>query len=848
MSYTPQNWADILDDQVVTHGEVLARIADNELAPKSLAELQATPDKAITYFRFITGTWGVPLSKTGNDVLVKKDIVGWKTFLKLEQGTCTKTVYDGLEPADRANISYYNTTPTTATYVAGSQFVYGMMITNRDNQTGGSGYIALGLPTQGNIVITLTLPENTSFAGINYQWLTAGTDVTHTISGQLLTITITKSIDIFGSVLGGTIGYHIGVILNSTVPTSGTSPKSIYFSPTVTCAYTVNSPLTPTAFEARLLFAALSLTKTNSYASTIPYNQVFDYTITAISSGGNAVGVVITDTLPAGLTYQSIVSLPSGWTSSVSGSNLTFNSNGNSLSSGVSYPIVVRVKATSANTNISNTANATSTNAGTATATKANYIDYDRTEALVSQGYTTCASGVNTTVFRDTNTYSPTYNQYYVNGVAVGSTAPTNALCFWDSNPVTATLSNATTRTRNNCPEGSSPSTVTIQPTDVVGYAPAGYYRSYISQADADGYAATYANDQLQINLQNYANNNGTCTWCANNVYAEYTGYFTKNDCASGCYGSATIASSNGQTRSACSTQGYDFAYQAAYNQAYQAAVDYVNANGQNYANSVGSCCCWVADPTCDGCNRLGNRERNTCTGEYRNTGVTAYNSCDCGTSCAGTYWTPTCDGSTKIERQYYNCNGAWTGAQNTLENCSSFCTSTSMSLIFISGATHCYSGGCRQVYQDYNPCSSTYNQYFVDVSGSYINIGGSYTSCNNSCQDTGSPYCSGANWVINQSTACSGASCGTRVIEYNSVANGCYTPPPSCKTYEIYMYSGYSETVTVTYSACNGSGSTYNTFNDGGGGYGGSICATSGTAYISSGNAQLVDVGSCGT
>lgn len=737
MPYTPQNWADILDDQVVTHGEILLRIAANELAPKYLVDLQAEPDKGITYFRFMNAAWGVPLNKFNNDVLVKKDIVGWKSFLRLEHGTCTKAVYDDLQPADRANLAYYNTTPTAASYVAGTQFVYGMMLTNRDNANGGSGYAALGLPTQGNIVITLTLPENTSFAGINYQWLTAGTDVTHTISGQVLTVTISKSIDVYNSQPPYNVGYHIGVILNSTVPTTGTSPKSIYFNPTVTCAYTVNSPLTPTSFEARLLFGSLSLSKTNAYAGTIPYNQVFNYTITVQAATLNATGVVLTDTLPFGLTYQGIT-LPAGWTSSLSGSTVTINSNGNSVNIGSTYTVLISVKATSENTNISNTVTATSTNAGTASSTKTNYIDYNRTPVYTSQGFTTCYSGSNLAVYRDTNTYSLTLNVYFVlsgsSYISLNTTvAPSSAACYWDSEYRAATLISSTTRTRNNCPVGSSASTVTINPGDVFGISPSGQIRSYVSQADANSQAEAYAEAQLQTNLQTYANTVGTCTWCANDVSASYTGYFTRNNCGTDCYATGTVALSSTQTRSACSTVSSSDANTQAYNTAYQAAVDYVNANGQSNANTYGTCCCWVLSYYCEGsgCQRR-SIETNSCTGETRNDTYVADNSCLCGPQCQGTYWSSTdwfCSGTTKVVYEYYYCTNARTG---TTRNEACACGTEPANWVYQYDT--CLSGVTYPVYRDLAPCSTSYNKYKANElqqDGMYT-VGACGYSCNN--------------------------------------------------------------------------------------------------------------------
>jgi hypothetical protein len=51
------------------------------------------------------------------------------------------------------------------------------------------------------------------------------------------------------------------------------------------------------------------------------------------------------------------------------------------------------------------------------------------TPNFVNQGYNTCVNCITYPVFRDTTRCSPTYNNYRVNGVNVGNTAPTNGSC-----------------------------------------------------------------------------------------------------------------------------------------------------------------------------------------------------------------------------------------------------------------------------------------------------------------------------------------------------------------------------------------------------------------------------------
>lgn len=50
---------------------------------------------------------------------------------------------------------------------------------------------------------------------------------------------------------------------------------------------------------------------------------------------------------------------------------------------------------------------------------------------IVSQGYNTCSGCTTYTVFRDTSLCSSTYNNYFVNGINVGATAPASGACYY---------------------------------------------------------------------------------------------------------------------------------------------------------------------------------------------------------------------------------------------------------------------------------------------------------------------------------------------------------------------------------------------------------------------------------
>jgi hypothetical protein len=483
-----------------------------------------------------------------------------------------------------------------------------------------------------------------------------------------------------------------------------------------------------------LNYASLTITKTNPYASTITFNQEFDYSIViSNSSTVSATGVVLTDVLPTGVTFVSIAEIPSGWTASVSGQTVIINANSNSVVYLGSYPIKIRVRATSENTNISNTASVSGTNSFSASATKTNYIDFKRTPTLVSQGYYTCSSNVTYLVFRDTNTNSTTYNQYFVNNVSVGNTPPSNGACSYSA---TATAAYQVTGTRDNCTNNCYPQTTVVGSTVYLNYAgyptyeTGGSYTSSISQADANAQAQAIADAAFYSGLQARINSEGFCTWTASNIAGNYNANFTRNNCGANCYGNGTVNyASPTQYASAVSTTSCESAVASAASAAYNMAVANVNANGQNFANANGTCCCFVADPTCDGCNYLGNRERNTCDNSYRNTQVTQYNSCNCGVGCQGTYYTDFyCDNRDKVFVQKYNCNGSPTGATNRV-NCG--CDAGSQELTS-QGYNTCVSCTTFEVFRDTNRCSGTFNQYFVN-GGSVGGAAPSNGSCNTS-------------------------------------------------------------------------------------------------------------------
>ncbi len=119
--------------------------------------------------------------------------------------------------------------------------------------------------------------------------------------------------------------------------------------------------------------------------------------------------------------------------------------------------------------------------------------------------------------------------------------------------------------TKNNCATGGTGSAVTFT-------VAAGSYSSTISQADADA----KAQNDVNVNGQTYANNNGTCTFL--NVVK--SGNFTKNDCPVNSFGTSVTYTVNAGSYTSVISQA----------DADAKAQSDVNANGQAYANANGSC------------------------------------------------------------------------------------------------------------------------------------------------------------------------------------------------------------------------------------------------------------------
>jgi len=123
------------------------------------------------------------------------------------------------------------------------------------------------------------------------------------------------------------------------------------------------------------------------------------------------------------------------------------------------------------------------------------------------------------------------------------------------------------TFTRNNCSAGYVPGSATYT-------VPAGTYTSTLSQGDADQQAA----NDIALNGQAYANAHGTCTQTWYNVAR--SGSYTRNNCGTGYAGSTVVYTVVAGAYSSTISQA----------DADQKAINDVTANGQNYANTNGTC------------------------------------------------------------------------------------------------------------------------------------------------------------------------------------------------------------------------------------------------------------------
>jgi uncharacterized repeat protein (TIGR01451 family) len=803
----PTNWDTIPALKIITAENITDAVNAEKLVPNTGYGTMGTPKLGMTLRRMsgsVASTEGTVFYDTSNvyyaakaagyvysnpntglKLLARQDITALRPNIGYEARTILPFAYTSLSNLNKANFDSAGYKPSenasgsiggSSRYTIGQLFLYAFHFINTGT-----------LVTQGNVVFTITIPNGLScFLSGGQPVIThiRGGDiktpsVAPTLVGNTLTITVTEPTNPY-NISTNPAAYHVSVLMTSSLYSgwdNGTPPPAIVYMPTVsTTPYAINKPLS-SDFYISLNYAALTITKTNPYASTIAFNQLFEYTMVIRNfSTTSATGVVFTDVLPTGVTFVSMTEVPAGWTASVSGQTVTVNSNSNNIPPNQTssfYTIRIQVRATSENTNISNTASVSGTNSFSASATKTNYIDFNRGPILVSQGYSTCSSGVTYLVYRDTNTLSATYNQYYVNSVSVGNTPPSNGACSYSA---TAIAAYQVTGTRNNCTNNCYPQTTVVGSTVYLNYAgyptyeTGGSYTSSISQADANAQAQAIADAAFYSGLQARINSEGFCTWTASNIAGNHNANFTKNNCPANCYGNGTVNyASPTQYASAVSTTSCESAVASASTAAFNMAVANVNANGQNFANANGTCCCWNPASEvekCDGCNYRGNLEKNSCDSSFRNTEVTQSNYCGCNQNCQGTTYNNRCVGDGLKDRQYYqvyNCNGAETGA-SYIVTCD--CDAKQPNIVPTSYTTcsNCFN---VTIYIDNNRCSPSYNRYFVNGSNVGVDLP-STAPCNDTpsyIDDLGVKCVNGTNYYVSANVN----PCGNyRYIYYN--------------------------------------------------------------------------------
>jgi hypothetical protein len=330
----------------------------------------------------------------------------------------------------------------------------------------------------------------------------------------------------------------------------------------------------------------------------------------------------------------------------------------------------------------------------------------DVTPDFVSQGYNTCVDCVTYLVYRDTKLCSPTYGNYRVNGVNVGNTAPVSGSC--NTSPI---WSNQFYYTCSSC-------------------------GTYLVYKNTNACSSTFGNYQVNgVDVGATAPVDGACNTTANWVSQAY------NTCVS-CVNYLVYRDTN-----PCS---------ATYNN--------YRVNGINVGNTApasGNCnttASWTSQSynTCVSCvNYLVYRDTNPCSATYNNYQVNGVNV-----------------GNTAPTNGNCNTSAVYNSNIGLLYVCSS-------------GTVYSYA-----VYQNTNPCF-TGNQYFAN--------GNSYaTNPSNSAPDTTQ------NWVANGSRYCSGFD----LYEPQIQTNPCATNYNGVRD---YLIQANSSTCAESYamSNCSGGGGT---------------------------------------
>ena len=353
-------------------------------------------------------------------------------------------------------------------------------------------------------------------------------------------------------------------------------------------------------------------------------------------------------------------------------------------------------------------------------------IANDTTPNFVSQAYNTCSNCVTYLVYRDLNPNSPTYNNYQVNGVNVGNTAPTNGACVttgtWTSQAYTTCIdcenltvekdTNACSATYNQYRAGGvvlgltapASGSCNVIPNFVSqGYNTCVECNNYLVYRDNNPCSPTYNNYRVNgVNVGNTAPSNGNC-----NTAAAWTsqGY---NTCV-GCTNYLVYRDTN-----ACSAtynnyrvNGVNVGNTAPANGNCNTAANWVN-NGATFCSA-----CVAYQPQIDNnpCSATYNNTRNVNLGATSPCSYTA----NYATNVGNLYVCNVAGGGVNTYIVYQNTNPCFTGNQ-FYANGNSYATNPSNSYPdttqnwVANGANYCLGRDLYQPQIQTNPCAVNYN------------------------------------------------------------------------------------------------------------------------------------------
>ncbi len=260
-------------------------------------------------FPAITLVVGVPVGTTPGSVTNDASASG---------GGATNTA-TATDPTTLAQPALAISKTHTGTFPVGGTGAYAIAVSNT-----GDG------ATFGTTTVTDTLP-----AGLTYV-SAAGTGWTCGAAAQVVTCTSSTAV--------AAAGAFPAITLNVTVP-AGTLPGSVTNSVIVSGGGAANSP---TATDPTTIAGASSLALAKSHTGSFVAGQTGTYTLTVSNAGNVATAgtITVTDTLPAGLTYNAAAG--TGWTCGAAGQVVTCTSAAVIAVSASGTPISLTVNALAA--------------------------------------------------------------------------------------------------------------------------------------------------------------------------------------------------------------------------------------------------------------------------------------------------------------------------------------------------------------------------------------------------------------------------------------------------------------------------------------------------------------------